>query len=297
YDGENLFFVFQSIVNGSAPAPRTVAPEIVPGLEGVIMRAMNVDPKARYRSVKHLGRALLPFSSARARVLWEEPFRTAVVEAAEPGGDLSQPTIADAPAEPPVAGAPASTQAGVETVDLTSSPQIPAVWKKFFALGLGLAAAGLVAIWVTSGKPEPAPKVVVVAPPASVPAAVAPPASAPAPTPPSRPVPPPEFHVQVSIAPDTATWELDGAPIEAGGWEADFPFDHKRHVLRAMAPGYETREEVFTDAPPTEHWVLKAKAAPPRRPPLARPAAPPREAEPVAAPPPVINPNGAPVID
>jgi len=315
YDGDNLFFVFQSIVNGTAPAPRTVAPEIVPGLEGVIMRAMSADPKARYRSVKHLGRSLLPFASVRARMLWEEPFRAVVAEPADTAADDSGPS-----APPPHVDEALSTQAGVETVDLTPPSRFSGRWSKLFALGIGLAAAGVVAIWVSGSKAPPS------APPAPKPVATSgqtaaktsettpdktqdktpdkTPQKTAAPTPvapsrpavaPAQPPPPvPEFAVAVTAEPPTATWELDGTPIEAGGWEATFPLDHRRHVLRAMAPGFEPREEAFTDAPPSEHWVLRAKASGSRRiPPRPRPPA----AEPAAPPPVSVNPNGAPVID
>jgi len=254
----------------------------------VIMRAMSADPKARYRSVKHLGRALLPFSSARARVLWEEPFRANAADAASDAADASGPTADVGQHEPG-----ASTQTGVETVDLSTVPRrLSTGWTKFFAVGTGLVAAGLVAIWAASGskeEPSPGPVAPPVTAPAPVPKAAPPPVARPA-------TPPPEFAVTVTVDPPTATWELDGTPIEAGDWEGTFPLDHQRHVLRAMAPGFEPREEAFTDAPPSAHWVLRPKAATSRRPPP-RPATRPREQTAPLPPPSVMNPNGAPVID
>ena len=43
-------------------------------MEEVTLRAMRSDPKLRFATIEDFGRALLPFASARARVIWDEAF-------------------------------------------------------------------------------------------------------------------------------------------------------------------------------------------------------------------------------
>jgi serine/threonine-protein kinase len=74
YDGENLFTVFQGIVGGNPKRPREYRPEIPAAMEEVVLRAMKSDAKLRFPSIDEFGRALLPFASSRARVIWEEAF-------------------------------------------------------------------------------------------------------------------------------------------------------------------------------------------------------------------------------
>ena len=74
YEAENLFVVFQAIVAGNPILPRDLRPELSSALEEVLLRAMHVSPRHRFDSSHALGRALLPFATDRARVLWEEAF-------------------------------------------------------------------------------------------------------------------------------------------------------------------------------------------------------------------------------
>ena len=43
-------------------------------MEEVTLRAMRSDPKLRFPTIEDFGRALLPFASARARMIWDEAF-------------------------------------------------------------------------------------------------------------------------------------------------------------------------------------------------------------------------------
>src|SRR4051794_11411041 len=86
YDGDNLFVVFQGIVGGTPRRPRELRPEVPPELEEVTLRAMKSDPKLRFPTIEDFGRALLPFASGRARVIWEEAF-----SGSSTGGDSAPP--------------------------------------------------------------------------------------------------------------------------------------------------------------------------------------------------------------
>jgi len=97
YDGENLFVVFQGIVGGTPKRPREYRPEIPPEMEEVVLRAMKSDPKQRFPTIEDFGRALLPFASGRARVIWEEAFSSGAAGDMPPG----RPSIAMFPTPTP----------------------------------------------------------------------------------------------------------------------------------------------------------------------------------------------------
>ena len=97
YDGENLFVVFQGIVGGTPKRPREYRPEIPQEMEDVTLRAMKVDPKQRFATIEDFGRALLPFASARARMIWDEAFSGGPASEVPPG----RPSIAVMPTPSP----------------------------------------------------------------------------------------------------------------------------------------------------------------------------------------------------
>jgi serine/threonine-protein kinase len=98
YDGDNLFVVFQGIVGGTPKRPRELRPEIPPEMEEVVLRAMKSEAKARFATIDDFGRALLPFASSRARVIWDEAFAGGAGDAAAPPG---RPSIAVVPTPAP----------------------------------------------------------------------------------------------------------------------------------------------------------------------------------------------------
>jgi serine/threonine-protein kinase len=99
YDGDNLFVVFQGIVGGTPRRPRELRPEIPPEMEEVTLRAMRSDPKLRFATIEDFGRALLPFASPRARMIWDEAFSGGATGAdSAPAG---RPSIAVMPTPTP----------------------------------------------------------------------------------------------------------------------------------------------------------------------------------------------------
>ena len=98
YDGDNLFVVFQGIVGGTPTQPRELRPDIPPELEEIVLRAMKSDAKARFATIEDFGRAMLPFASSRARVIWEEAFAVGGSETSVPPG---RPSIAVMPTPSP----------------------------------------------------------------------------------------------------------------------------------------------------------------------------------------------------
>jgi serine/threonine-protein kinase len=76
HDGDSLFAIMRSIADGQFVRPRQLRPDIPPAFEAVILRAMGFPPDRRYESVHALGQALLPFGSAKGRVIWADYFGT-----------------------------------------------------------------------------------------------------------------------------------------------------------------------------------------------------------------------------
>ena len=74
FEADNIYTMLHAIGAGQYPAPRAVRPDLSPSLEAVIVRAMRLEPVDRFPSVRHLGAALLPFASDKARVVWSETF-------------------------------------------------------------------------------------------------------------------------------------------------------------------------------------------------------------------------------
>ena len=70
FDGETLFDVMSKVVAGEYTKPRTRLGTIPETFEALIVHAMKAAADERFESVRTLGRALLPFSSERTRLLW-----------------------------------------------------------------------------------------------------------------------------------------------------------------------------------------------------------------------------------
>ena len=90
YEAENLFLVFQAIVDANAPPVGQLRPDLPVPVQQIVARAMHKAPTARYGSASEMGRALLPFASARVRSSWEHSF----TETGPAGGTtLSAPVV------------------------------------------------------------------------------------------------------------------------------------------------------------------------------------------------------------
>jgi serine/threonine-protein kinase len=74
FEGETLLELLKAIAVGDVPAPRSVRPDISITLEDAILRAMNANPKARFDTLRDLGRALWPLADERSRTIWARSF-------------------------------------------------------------------------------------------------------------------------------------------------------------------------------------------------------------------------------
>ncbi len=88
--------VLARIRQGAVSPPRRLRPDLPGSLEAAVLRAMALEPEARFPSVHALGAAMLPFASPKQQVAWSDYFLS---------DQLVTPAPADAPApeDPPIA--------------------------------------------------------------------------------------------------------------------------------------------------------------------------------------------------
>jgi eukaryotic-like serine/threonine-protein kinase len=128
YPGESSLVVLYKVATGDFRPPRQLRPDLPPGVEEIILRAMRTEPTERHGSVVELGRVLLPFASARGRVLWAGTFQVGQ------SANVHAAAAAPAPAEPTVRLPPAPTPADdrdtmVRPAEATAaSPPPPPAW-------------------------------------------------------------------------------------------------------------------------------------------------------------------------
>jgi len=120
YEAENLFLVFQAIVDANAPAVGQLRPDLPGPLQQIVARAMHKAPTARFFSASEMGRALLPFASARVRSSWEHSF----VEVPPSGTTLSASVPLSSPLSSPSSGA-GPWQGGRAVPATTPMPRTP----------------------------------------------------------------------------------------------------------------------------------------------------------------------------
>jgi serine/threonine protein kinase len=88
YTGRSLYLLMNAIVQGAAMPIDRVVPGLDAALGSIIMRAMHVDRSQRFRSVRHLGAALLGLARGQAEDTWAASFDVSLV-APEVGAEES----------------------------------------------------------------------------------------------------------------------------------------------------------------------------------------------------------------
>jgi serine/threonine protein kinase len=74
--GDTLLDLLKAVALGSIEAPRVLRPELSVQLEQAVLRALSLEPDARFETLRDLGRALWPLASERAREPWASAFGT-----------------------------------------------------------------------------------------------------------------------------------------------------------------------------------------------------------------------------
>jgi len=179
YEGSSIPSIFEAILRGHYFPARTHRPDLPEGFAAVIIRAMSIDPAARFPDLAEMGRALLPFASERARVRWADAFRRDVPRSG--AGAPPRPRMPVTDQTPAPAALPHAVTVGLaerarapssDAQAALGSLSIPRRGVRGWALGgvavaaIGLTAAGL--LHARDGGPRPATEAA--APPAPAPA-------------------------------------------------------------------------------------------------------------------------------
>jgi serine/threonine protein kinase len=199
YEGSNLAAIFQAIVQGTYPQPRAHRPDLPEAYERVITRAMSLFPGDRYPDLRQMGQALLPFASAKTRLVWQDQFAasSAPADARSPDDASPVPVTDQMPgptrspvlvtawipgSEPPASAAPEPSPLWIPPTRAPASDRFDpalAVPRRFgsarWAVGGGALIALAVLIAAVAGRGRPRTTTAVPATPPSATTAAAPP--------------------------------------------------------------------------------------------------------------------------
>jgi serine/threonine-protein kinase len=141
FDGEAIGSIFAALLE-SEPVPlRTLRPELDPGLERVVLRCLEKDPRKRYPDVAVLAEALAPFGSGKA--LASVARARAVLARRNRGSAPELPPEPVAPRHPTGPGVSRSFTKSGGVAPPTSSPTRLALGPLLAIGALALAAVGL----------------------------------------------------------------------------------------------------------------------------------------------------------
>jgi serine/threonine-protein kinase len=288
FEGKNLFGVLHAIVTETPVPLRARRPDLPEGLERVVARAMHPLPWERFASVRALGRALLPYASAKAGAIWEEIFMAGGPEPVpEPEPPRNSRTMLMPTPERAVRFASGVPGAKSERVD--SGTLSPAVTSNtslgldaltaprrgrvvlLALVGAGLAAGGFVVFSRGADLAEAPPSVAAPAPIAPV---AAPPPIAPVAAAPGAAAEQARLQAKRQAALDQANAREEQARAEAAAKEAAARRDAETKTAAAKEGETPSRRRSSAPARHGSHARREAPAAPRRR-----------------------NPNDVPVID
>lgn len=257
-----------AICEGQFPPPREINPNLSEEFERVVLRAMALNPEDRYPTMRALGKALLPYASDRARMIWTPAFNIATnlelspetavipvpVALASSARLLPSSNSSSYPASPLQSGPqplpPAQVFAHLTgpfpVVNNSMTP--PAAYHERIATFSGSTGSS---IHLQQRSPAWVAPVIVVAVllAAGVTAAVGlivKGQSRTTATTPSAEVAT-TYAVHVRPIPETAVIEIDGVVAGTGAVSRTYPRDGHSHTLRISAPGYETTLVTFDD--------------------------------------------------
>jgi serine/threonine-protein kinase len=105
FEGENQFATLRIISAGACPAPRSWRRDLPARLDAAVMKAMSLEPAARFPSMKHFGAALVELASPGAAESWRPFF------VLSPSATLAGPGGQGAPFAPAARFAPGAPAA------------------------------------------------------------------------------------------------------------------------------------------------------------------------------------------
>lgn len=99
FEGETLLELLMAVAAGKIEPPSTLRPDISPVLERIILRAISTDPRARFETLRDMGRALWPLADGRTQAIWERSFGNGHMA---PWRSDAPPTLVGAPNDLPI---------------------------------------------------------------------------------------------------------------------------------------------------------------------------------------------------
>ena len=125
--GDNAVDILRRICQADFAPPRARCADLPSALEAVILRAMSLEPGARFAALYALGAALLPFSSSRSQVVWETTFKQTVALVTQPVDDV--PEDDEAPVEGRAPDDAPSSPATIDVSEVISSELYDEDWE------------------------------------------------------------------------------------------------------------------------------------------------------------------------
>jgi|GEM_PF-1970525 len=268
FTGKTVVQVIQSVIRGSFDPPRELRRDLPEGFEEIVLRAMAYNPPLRFRDVRALGFALLPFASPATQRAWEPTLsrplladaripahdrgrlmRSHAAEAATLMGDLDDgvqhaPAPIGSLARPIVEGAtgPADSLGATTTGFTTPDPPRLLRVARMGALLVLAAFSGGGSYWFATSRMQA--KVVTGNRAATAPLAT--------------------MRLSLRASPPTATISLDGRPLGVGRVDHALPPNDQPHELRVAAEGYQPYVVTFRERAPEGAIALVPVAAAPR---------------------------------
>jgi tRNA A-37 threonylcarbamoyl transferase component Bud32 len=236
FESDSLFEVVRKVAQGEFARPREVVPEIPEALEAIVLKMMAVEANDRFATLREVGASLMPFASARARVVFEHEF------GAVPTASIPAVTVADA-----TGGHPAIVSAGDagsadgshgvtrETFELSRVPDAATPRGSRWTIGAGvfvIASIGI-AFWAGSQRERPA----VPVPGTAAGSSVSGPTTRPA-----------EYAVALRVSPVDAWIGVDDQTQVTGALARSYPRDGVSHRVTVRAAGYVTETFEFSGA-------------------------------------------------
>jgi serine/threonine-protein kinase len=252
--GENYNQLIWRVMNGEYEPPRVRRPELPAELEQIILRAMAIEPRARFASAVELEHALLEFCRAGYR----EHMIERISNAGIPWGTPPPTTAPPHRQSQPPAGLGGTDPTLLAPSGMIAAPRrskLPLILGAVVLLGGG--AAAMVAVQQRSDPPAAAPAPVAATPPDPPPV----PAPAAAPSGPIA-VAPARVTIKFMVEPSTAMISVDGKPVTA---ELVIDKDPASHVVSITADGYVPHTEKLT-FDESQRLVVKLEKQPPNRP-------------------------------
>ncbi|RYZ07130.1 MAG: serine/threonine protein kinase [Myxococcales bacterium] len=250
FQGESLPALLTAIVMAE-PAPlRRLRPSVTPGLEAVVLRALQKDRDARYLSVGELAGALADFAPARSRALLEKISKVAGLRPSllPAAARLSDPSVTPAAAIPGTmtAGTWANTGQGED------KPRRRGLW----LLASLTAGGGLLALALAMSRWSSAPETP--SPPSSAALPIAAQALA---TAPAAPAPPPVPDAPASVATEAA----DPVPPSIAPSSKPMLRQPQRAVRRSVVVGEGARSIPAVAAPEPVSTAAPVPSAGPKK--------------------------------